>query len=404
MNYIVTGLGFGDEGKGCTVDALCRYAGADTVVRHNGGGQAAHNVVLPDGTHHTFAQFGSNSFLPGSTTVLSKHMIVNPMSFLVERDVLLSKTSIPRVLVDERALVTTPYHIQLNRAREGARGVARHGTTGMGISETVKDALARPDEVLRCGDLRTSKCISKLQATYDYLMVEMDRFGARSNFLRVDMNLVLKLFQVFSEEVAICQPDQIKAALQLAKGVVFEGAQGVLLDQDYGFHPHTTWSKTTSVNAMELADENELEKPLRVGVTRTYHTRHGEGPFPTEQFSMNLPELHNGESGYAGQFRTGFLDVSLLKYAVDCNAGIDRLSVNHADYRQRAYCLDNGMTLDVPAGRLEQEGLTRQAWHLATEYAGVPDRWPEVIAELLSTELILVGSGPTYKDKTIWKH
>ncbi len=399
MNYIVTGLGFGDEGKGSIVDALCRHSGANVVVRHNGGAQAAHNVVLPNRIHHTFAQFGSGSLVPGVVTVLSKYMMVNPITYLNEWDVLPTN---PSVYVDERALVTTPYHVQLNRVREAARGVACHGTTGMGVSETVKDSLARPNDVLRMGDLR-GNFANKLQETRDYLMVEMERFGAGDNFRRIPCAQVVKLFKDFMDLVSISDPAEIKRILLESKGVIFEGAQGVLLDQDFGFHPHTTWSKTTSANALALVAENCLQAVTRIGVTRTYTTRHGEGPFPTEISPGLFPEFHNADEGMPGQFRSGLLDVTLLEYAIRCNRGIDCLAVNHADCRQELYCAHNGMTLRVPKNVYEQEGMASQAWRKVPpeHYAKAPDNFPDYLAEILATDLFIVGKGPTYEDKEI---
>jgi len=407
-SYIATGLGWGDEGKGSVIDALCRYSDIDYVVRYNGGSQAAHNVCLPDGRHHTFAQFGSGSFVPGVATILSHHMMVNPLSFMVEREVLHSKgiamstpAPDPRVYVDRRALVTTPYHMQLNRAREAARGVARHGTTGMGISETVLDSLARPNDVLCCGDLNDD-FRAKLEATRDYLYGDMERLGATDQFQRIDIDYVIDQYKHFRHMVSIVTTDDIKVLLQTAKGVAFEGAQGILLDQDYGFHPHTTWSTTTAHNAHGLVHDYELEEPCKLGITRTYHTRHGEGPFPTENFLCDMPEPHNGDDSFPGQFRTGYLDMSLLRYAIDCNQGIDGLVVNHADYPQTQYCVDNGIRMyHTPRNLREQEGMTRQAWHSApaSGYYGTPDNWPEAIAEMLEVKLFMVGHGPTHEDK-----
>ena len=144
---VVAGLGFGDEGKGTTVDWLVRRHESALVVRYNGGAQAAHNVVLPDGRHHTFSQFGSGT-LAGAETFLSRYMLVNPSAMLNEAAGLAGLgvvDPLSRVHVDEDALITTPFHIAANRAREQARGDGRHGSCGMGIRETILFPLVKPE-------------------------------------------------------------------------------------------------------------------------------------------------------------------------------------------------------------------------------------------------------------------
>jgi adenylosuccinate synthase len=112
--------------------------------------------------------------------------------------------------------------------------------------------------------------------------------------------------------------------------VIFEGAQGVLLDQDYGFHPHTTWSDTTSARAEEIWDKHGDGPITRIGVTRSFLTRHGEGPFPTEDWFPDETEKHNDSTGHAGEFRTGHLDLVLLRYALEVNP-VDCLFVTWMD-------------------------------------------------------------------------
>jgi len=411
--YIVTGLGFGDEGKGSVVDLLCRHTGTDLVVRHNGGGQAAHNVITPTGYHHTFAQLGSGSFLPEVRTLLSRKMIVNPVSFLNEWDVFEGNgpTLRDRILVDERALVTTPYHVFLNRARENARGVAKHGTTGMGISETVLDHQSR--DAMTCVDLGISykHALDRLVETRDALMPEMERLGAKADFERLSPTKIAQYFMEFTDRVHLLSGADVELAMHASKGgIVFEGAQGVLLDEDFGFHPHTTWSKTTPDNAQELLQENGLDGQYTViGVTRCYATRHGAGPFPTEHFGLHFDELHNKDDGMAGQFRQGYLSISLLKYAEQCCGRIDKLAVNHLDYNPSLYYPENDEAngwLVVPRSRRDQEVLCRRAFSVAAKQlwdaAPVPKTgFAELIAEQLELPLLVKGAGPMAGGKQI---
>ncbi|MBK7398580.1 MAG: adenylosuccinate synthetase [Myxococcales bacterium] len=156
--FAVVDLGFGDAGKGALTDALARRHDLELVVRFNGGAQAGHNVVTADGRHHTFAQVGAATFVsPAVRTLLSRFVVFHPTALLVEAQVLSTKSvpdALDRVLVDERALVTTPYQQAACRIRERARGAARHGSCGVGVGETVADALADPGDAIVAGHLR----------------------------------------------------------------------------------------------------------------------------------------------------------------------------------------------------------------------------------------------------------
>jgi adenylosuccinate synthase len=165
MKSIITvGLGFGDEGKGTVVDALVRRYNAKLVIRYNGGAQCAHNVITDDGRHHCFHQFGSGSLVPGCRTLLTKHVLVNPLVMFTEA-LQLEMIGVPNALknmfIDERALVTTPYHRAMNRLREYSRNEQCHGSCGMGIGETMADSSAA--RTVRCGSATCS--IKKFCAT-----------------------------------------------------------------------------------------------------------------------------------------------------------------------------------------------------------------------------------------------
>ena len=164
---IVTDLGYGDAGKGRLVDYLARTQGARLVIRHNGGSQAAHNVVTPDGRHHTFSQFGAATFVPGVRTHLSRYMLVNPRLLLQEAQALATKgvpDALQRLTIDQDALVVTPYQQAANWVRELARGNARHGSCGHGVGETMADWLEFPDQALHAQDmLRPNAAARKLE-------------------------------------------------------------------------------------------------------------------------------------------------------------------------------------------------------------------------------------------------
>ncbi len=137
----------------------------------------------------------------------------------------------------------------------------------------------------------------------------------------------------------------MRARIARSERVVFEGAQGVLLDETWGFHPHTTWSDCTFAGALALSGDRPVH---RLGVTRTYAHRHGPGPFPTEG-TLALGEPHNRDDGWQGRFRVGALDGVLLRYAVAVCGGVDGLVVTHLDRLERGPVCD-GYLADVPVG------------------------------------------------------
>ncbi|GHH46904.1 adenylosuccinate synthetase [Lentzea cavernae] len=336
-HVIVVGLGFGDEGKGATVDALCGDGTVSAVVRFNGGAQAAHNVVV-DGRHHTFSQFGSGT-LAGVPTWLSRHVLVEPIALATESrelEALGVDNPLSLMSIDAQALLTTPFHVAANRARERARGGDRHGSCGKGIGETVwygllsgaaegdvvedQMVLGAPGPAPTVGDCLDPRALrEKLDA--------LARFYEPLIGAGPSVDELVMLYSSFADAVRITQGHE---GLFDAGRVVFEGAQGVLLDETYGFHPHTTWSTVVPRNARELLQG----RPARVlGVTRTYQTRHGAGPLPTEDPGVlaRFPERHNGTGEFQGAWRAGHLDANLLRYAVDCCGGVDGLAVTHLD-------------------------------------------------------------------------
>lgn len=346
MSVIVAvGLGYGDEGKGSITDFLCRK-GASLVVRYNGGAQAAHNCIDLDGRHHTFAQFGSGTFA-GARTHLSRYMLVNPISLRAEVRHLagLGITDPMSLLtIEQDALVTTPFHVAANRLRELARSNGRHGSCGMGIWETMKDSMDHPQEALRMRDLDgTSMLRYKLQYLQGLKRADLSQIVeklpkteavAREWEILTDMGAVemtMAYYKTFSEEVRVVGPDYLLYALQ-KESAVFEGAQGMLLDPDYGFHPHTTGTTLTFANALKLL-EGYSGEITKLGVVRAYATRHGAGPFVTEDraFDRLSEHDHNKTGEWQQGFRSGaFDDVSTL-YAIEALGGVDGIAMTNLD-------------------------------------------------------------------------
>ncbi len=350
MNHalLTVDLGFGDAGKGSVVDFLAREYGAHTVVRYNGGAQAGHRVVTSGQSprEHVFAQFGAGT-LAGAATHLSRYMLLDPLAMLAEEQHLRAigvADAFGQTTIDAGALVITPFGRAINRLRELARGAGRHGSCGVGVGETVADSLARPDLALRAGDLaEPSRLYAKLAALRELSLAKLaalrpalpddDRAAAELELLSDPTweGWLLGAYAEFSARARVVPGDHLHAILRRPGVVVFEGAQGVLLDEWRGFHPHTTWSTTTLQNADALlAEAGYAGRATRVGITRAYATRHGAGPMPSEDAALTaaLPDARNGMHAWQQGFRAGWLDMVLLRYALEVVGRLDGLAVH----------------------------------------------------------------------------
>lgn len=342
MNAIlVAGLGFGDEGKGATVDALVRSTGAKLVVRYNGGAQAAHHVVGPTGFSHCFAQFGAGT-LAGAATFLSRFVAIEPMALMNEAQHLLDAEidAFGLLTIDPDAPVITPFHKAMNQLREIWRGDSPHGSCGIGVGECFAD-VAYGHATIRARDLLDQKTLfEKLCDIQARKLSEADAAASGSASRHAhswgvlhDYLLPIRIAETFS---AIGERLKI-APCPAAETVIFEGAQGVLLDEWFGFHPYTTWSTTTFANADALlAEWPEPVTVQRIGVLRAYSTRHGAGPFPTEtrlgeHDAAWFDGEHNTVNDWQGRFRSGHLDLTLLRYAKSLVGHLDGLSITSLD-------------------------------------------------------------------------
>lgn len=388
---VVLGLGFGDEGKGTIVDYLARRARSPPlVVRWNGGPQAAHHVVTEDGRTHCFAQLGSGSFVAGARTHLAREMAVDLYALHVEAD-LFGDDVLARLTIDPRCVLVTPWHAILGRVREAVRGAHRHGSTGRGVGEAKLGLHLVAGQIDDRFDARVRELRDALLGTAAGLAGDARCDEAHELVARgADRDL----FEVFV--AAAHRPLAITAQPPPAAHVIFESAQGALLDRDHGFFPHVTPSRITRAAAETCARELGYPGPLEVwGVLRAYHTRHGEGPFPSEdrRLAGHLPELHNRDDGPAGRFRIGWFDAVLARHAIGFAGPIDRLAIT---------CLDR--TGALPARAIVETWRGTDRVDTATATAAIPivrqvDALPAAIEQALGRPIDVQSWGPTASDK-----
>lgn len=421
---IVTDLGFGDGGKGSITDFLVRETGSKLVVKFSGGGQSAHNVVLPDGRHHTFSQFGSGTFVPGVRTYLSCHCLLDPMGLVAEEEHLLHigvKDAWDRLSISAGAMVVTPYHKALNRLRELARGNDRHGSCGTGAGEVVKDSIEYPYQTLYASfdlamihsllkELRIRKLAEAMSLTLpDTLAVDEAMQLLTNDFITTAF---FEACSIVAKKTTLLSSFVTEAKREASGNVIFEGSQGVLIDQDYGFHPHTTWSRVTAANAESLIRSSGMEyESVKIGVIRAYMVRHGPGPFPTEVDDLSFGKDHNNEGPWQGHVRYGYLDFPLLRYAIRANQGVDALAVTCLDQVSKdeplSVCTEYGNypePLPLPLCREDQKAMGEALDEASPIYKEVPpmskNAWlMDVIESQLGAPVAIRSYGPTYEDK-----
>ncbi|MFO1424222.1 MAG: adenylosuccinate synthetase [Candidatus Competibacteraceae bacterium] len=320
----VIGTQFGDEGKGRVTDYYAAEVGGDgIVIRFNGGAQAGHTVVTPDGLRHVFSHVGSGAFA-GAATFLSRFFVSNPILFLKEMAILAAKGMEPAIYVDSQSPVTTPYDMMINQIVERERGGDRHGSCGVGFGETIERNLT-PAYALTVADLADlSALAAKLDVIRrDYAPVRLARLGFANAFARnADLFLSDAILERYAEDARrFVEAITVADARTATRGrhLLFEGAQGLLLDQDRGFFPHVTRSNTGLRNVLALAGELDLERLEVTYATRVYLTRHGAGPLPRELPEKPHPgvvDATNVPNAYQGTLRFGWLDLDVLRRAI----------------------------------------------------------------------------------------
>jgi adenylosuccinate synthase len=325
------GLQWGDEGKGKLVDWIS--ARFDLAVRYQGGPNAGHTVWV-DGVKWVFHQTPAGVLNSNIHVAIASGCVLHPETLFEEWERLEARgiEYQARTTIDPRVHIILPHHRLLDRLRDEARGKAKIGTTARGIGPCYQDKYARYG--IRVGDLLSPQLSEKLEIIVDHHNTIIEKvYGAE----RIRMKEVLSDLEVAAERIRPYVDDVSRLVykyLEQGKKVLFEGAQGVILDIDHGSYPYVTSSNPGVLSIPIGVGVSPKAVDKVVGLTKAYATRVGAGPFPTEatgEVEAKLQELGNEFGASTGRRRRcGWLDILLLRYAIRLN-GVDGLAVTKLD-------------------------------------------------------------------------
>ncbi len=416
----VVGAQWGDEGKGKVVDFL---AGSfDYSARYGGGHNAGHTVIV-NGNRYILQLIPCGILRPGKKAIIGAGVVVDPAALVAELDSL-SKGGVEvdgRLFLSNRAHLIFPFHRELEKASEVARGPHRIGTTSRGIGPAYEDKMARRG--LRVCDLMaTERFERKLERDIE----EKDAFSRAAYGQALDTAEIFKTYRALGERIRSYVTDTsalVNRALANGESVLFEGAQGTMLDIDHGTYPYVTSSSATSGGACTGLGVAPTRVTGVIGVTKAYTTRVGGGPFPTEMPDLDAKAVRDSGNEYGAVTgrprRCGWLDLVMLRYAAQVN-GIDSLVVTKLDVfdtqAEIQVCTGyryKGSKLDEMPGEVEvlaeitPEYKTLRGWQKPTEHIREAHELPQAardymkfISDALGVEIGMISTGPE-RDSTI---
>ena len=331
-NVVVLGTQWGDEGKGKIVDLLTERA--KYVVRYQGGHNAGHTLVI-NGEKTVLHLIPSGILRENVTSIIGNGVVLSPAALMKEMKGLEDR-GIPvreRLLLSEACPLILDYHVALDVAREKARGAKAIGTTGRGIGPAYEDKVARRG--LRVGDLFDKATFAdKLKEVMEYHNFQLVNFYKAE---AVDYQKVLDDVMAIADiltSMVVDVSDLLDQARQRGDFVMFEGAQGTLLDIDHGTYPYVTSSNTTAGGVATGSGLGPRYVDYVLGILKAYSTRVGAGPFPTELFDKTGDQIctlgHEFGSVTGRKRRCGWIDLVALKYAIMVD-GVTKLIMMKSD-------------------------------------------------------------------------
>jgi adenylosuccinate synthase len=421
---VLIGAQWGDEGKGKATDLLGDRV--QWVVRYQGGNNAGHTVVLPDGQDFALHLIPSGILTPGVTNVIGNGVVVDPGVLLEEvagleaRDVDTSK-----LLISADAHLIMPYHVAIDKVTERYLGKAKIGTTGRGIGPCYQDKVARVG--VRVQDLLDEKIMrQKVDAALDFKnQVLVKVYNHRALDPNQVVDTVLEQGSKFLNRIADTRL-LLNQALERGENVLLEGSQGTLLDVDHGTYPFVTSSNPTSGGASAGSGIGPTRITTVIGILKAYTTRVGSGPFPTELTDEMGERLRKtgGEFGVTTgrSRRTGWFDAVIARYAARVN-GITDFFLTKLDVLSGLDTVPICVGYEVDGRRVDDMPMTQTDVHHAIPvYEEMPGWWEDLsecrefgelpanarayvehLEELSGARVSAIGVGPG-RDQTIVRH
>ena len=420
-NVVVVGAQWGDEGKGKIVDWLSERA--DIVVRFQGGHNAGHTLVI-NGTTYKLSLMPSGVVRPGKLGIIGNGVVVDPWALVSEIERLIGQGVVinrDNLRIAENATLILPLHRELDQIREEAAGAAKIGTTGRGIGPAYEDKVGR--RAIRLQDL----------SNFDTLGPKLDRMLVHHNALRRGLDKPLIDKSALMAEIMAIAPkvlpykdatwDLLDRERKAGKRILFEGAQGALLDIDHGTYPFVTSSNTVAAQAATGSGIGPRAIGNVLGIAKAYTTRVGSGPFPTELLDATGELI--GQKGHefgtvtGRKRRCGWFDAVLVRQVVKVS-GIDGIALTKLDvldgFKEIKLCVGyelDGKRIDrLPAGQNSQarvkpiyeafEGWTGST-RGARKYGDLPAqavKYVRHIEELIECPVTLLSTSPE-RDDTI---
>lgn len=413
-NVVVIGTQWGDEGKGKLVDLLTEQAAA--VVRFQGGHNAGHTLVI-DGEKTVLHLIPSGVLHDGVQCLIGNGVVLCPEALLKEIEIL-EKSGIPvrtRLKISESCALILPVHVAIDQAREKARGSKAIGTTGRGIGPAYEDKVARRG--LRAGDLRNAeefaKRLQELIAYHNFMLVNY--YQAEP----VDYEQILAATLALGEQIKPMLTDvgeELNTLQRQGGNILFEGAQGALLDIDHGTYPYVTSSNTTAGGAATGSGVGPLAIDYVLGITKAYSTRVGNGPFPTELDDGNGEHLgakgHEFGATTGRKRRCGWFDAVSMRKSAQLNSlsGICLTKLDVLDGLDKigictAYKINGKITEIAPLGADQYEACEAVIEELPgwsgvtagiTDFEQLPENAKAYIArieELVGVKVTILSTG-----------
>ncbi|MDQ0378436.1 adenylosuccinate synthase [Amycolatopsis thermophila] len=421
---VLIGAQWGDEGKGKATDLLGDRV--QWVVRYQGGNNAGHTVVLPNGENFALHLIPSGILTPGVTNVIGNGVVVDPGVLLDELDGLEKRgVDTGRLLLSADAHLIMPYHVAIDKVTERYLGSRKIGTTGRGIGPCYQDKIARVG--VRVQDLLDEKIFrQKVEAALEFKnQVLVKVYNRKALDADQVADEVLAAGEKFAHRIADTRL-QLNKALEKGETVLLEGSQGTLLDVDHGTYPFVTSSNPTAGGASAGSGIGPGRITTVLGILKAYTTRVGSGPFPTELNDAMGEHLRKagGEFGVTTgrSRRTGWFDAVIARYAARVN-GITDYFLTKLDVLSGLERVPICVGYEVDGFRTEDMPMTQTDVHHAVPiYEEMPGWWEDIshcrtfeelpanarayverLEELSQARISAIGVGPG-REQTIVRH